>query len=72
MGSTSTRPRGRGLPYASALLADACWRAGDVAEGLRIVRELEEARATNEVRFFQSPLERIGARLRSDAGQETG
>lgn len=60
------------LPYAQALLADACWRAGRIEDGLRIVRELDEAGDTNEVRFLDRALARTAGRLRAAAGQRPG
>ena len=53
------------LPYARALLADAYGRAGRIPDGMRVVHELEEAHASNEVRFFDGCTERIAARLRA-------
>ena len=57
------------LPYATALLADARCAAGHVAECMRIARELDDARATNEVKCFDDMSSRITARLRSVTGE---
>lgn len=59
------------LNYAKALLADAHERAGRIAEGLRIIHELDDAHSSSEVRFFDSSAERIAARLRTAAGEAT-
>jgi predicted ATPase/class 3 adenylate cyclase len=58
------------LRYARTLLAEAYGRAGQVAEGLRIAHELDDAQAGREVRFFDSCAERIVARLRAAADDE--
>lgn len=53
------------LRYARALLADAHYHAGNIREGMRIARELEDTQAGSEVRFFDLVVEGIFARLRS-------
>jgi tetratricopeptide (TPR) repeat protein len=58
------------LGYARALLADAYARAGQMAEGMRIAHELDDAHASSEVRFFDACAERIVAGLRFAAGDE--
>ena len=57
------------LPYASALLADACGRAGEVDEARRVLGELDQAHGANEVRFIRDLLARTTRRLSSRVGQ---
>ncbi len=61
------------VPYAKALLAEACLYAGRVTEALAALEEIDEMRPTHSVRFYDRRIEglRAVASLTAEAGSTT-
>ncbi|GLS33031.1 SAM domain (Sterile alpha motif) [Mesorhizobium albiziae] len=52
------------LPYGRTLLADACFKARRIQEGLSVIEHLEREDATNQVRFFDAERRKVADALR--------